>query len=82
MTYGSYWTGIKQRQIDPVNGKLLSANSTIYSLAMRPAVQSDPIEGSSLVHKGNYYWHFLTGSEIAIRRVCDLFSEDFSLTKV
>src|ERR1700728_1244356 len=26
MTYGSYWTGIKQRQIDPSTGNLLASN--------------------------------------------------------
>jgi arabinan endo-1,5-alpha-L-arabinosidase len=60
MTYGSYWTGIKQRQIDPLTGKLLTANSTVYSLATRPSVQYDPIEGSSLVHKGTYYYLFVS----------------------
>jgi arabinan endo-1,5-alpha-L-arabinosidase len=58
MTYGSYWTGIKQQQIDPLTGKLLASNPTIYSLATRPGVQFDPIEGTSLVHKGNYYYLF------------------------
>ena len=58
LTYGSYWSGIKQRQIDPVTGGLLSSNSTVYSLAYRPNVQYDPIEGSSLVHKDNYYYLF------------------------
>lgn len=60
LTYGSYWTGIKQRQIDPLTGNLLATNSTVYSLATRPGVQSDPIEGSSLVHKGNYYYLFVS----------------------
>jgi arabinan endo-1,5-alpha-L-arabinosidase len=58
MTYGSYWTGIKQQQIDPATGKLLASNPTVYSLATRPGVQFDPIEGTSLVHKGNYYYLF------------------------
>ncbi len=58
MTYGSYWSGIKQRQIDPATGKLLVSNSTVYSLAERPDVQFDPIEGTSLVHKNNYYYLF------------------------
>jgi arabinan endo-1,5-alpha-L-arabinosidase len=55
LTYGSYWSGIKQQQIDPISGGLLSSNPTVYSLAYRPNVQYDPIEGSSLVHKGSYY---------------------------
>jgi arabinan endo-1,5-alpha-L-arabinosidase len=58
MTYGSYWTGIKQQQIDPLTGKLLGSNPTVYSLATRPGVQFDPIVGSSLVHKGNFYYLF------------------------
>src|SRR5579863_6733587 len=58
MTYGSYWTGIKQQQIDPSTGKLLASNPRVYSLATRPGVQYDPIEGTSLVHKGNYYYLF------------------------
>lgn len=58
LTYGSYWSGIKQREIDPVTGQLLSSNPTVFSLAYRPNVQYDPIEGSSLVHKNNYYYLF------------------------
>ena len=60
MSYGSYWTGIKQQQIDPATGKLMSASQTVYSLATRPGVQFNPIEGSSLVHKGNYYYLFVS----------------------
>jgi arabinan endo-1,5-alpha-L-arabinosidase len=60
LTYGSYWTGIKQRQIDPKTGMLLASNPSIYSLATRPDVQGDPIEGSSLVHYGNYYYLFVS----------------------
>jgi len=58
LTYGSYWSGIKQQQIDPTTGELLSSNPTVYSLAYRPNVQYDPIEGTSLVHKDNYYYLF------------------------
>ena len=38
LTYGSYWSGIKQRQIDPVTGTLLASNPTRYDLATRPGV--------------------------------------------
>jgi arabinan endo-1,5-alpha-L-arabinosidase len=58
MTYGSFWTGIKQRQIDPATGMLLASNPTIHSLATRPNVQFNPIEGSSLVHHGAFYYLF------------------------
>lgn len=60
MTYGSYWSGIKQRQIDPLTGMLLASNSTRYNLATRPGVPNDPIEGASLVHHGNYYYLFVS----------------------
>jgi arabinan endo-1,5-alpha-L-arabinosidase len=60
LTYGSYWTGIKQRQLDPASGMLLASNATVYALASRPGVQYDPIEGSSLVHKGGYYYLFVS----------------------
>jgi arabinan endo-1,5-alpha-L-arabinosidase len=58
MTYGSYWTGIKQQQVDPSTGELMAGNQTVYSLATRPGVLFDPIEGTSLVHKDNYYYLF------------------------
>jgi arabinan endo-1,5-alpha-L-arabinosidase len=56
LTYGSFWTGIKQQEIDPHTGLLLTSNTAVYDLAARPGVQFDPIEGSSLVlHNGFYY---------------------------
>lgn len=60
ITYGSYWSGIKQRQIDPSTGMLLASNSTIYALATRPGVPNNPIEGASLVHHGIYYYLFVS----------------------
>lgn len=60
LTYGSYWTGIKQRQIDPTTGLLLASNPTRYDLAERPSVPHDPIEGASLVRHGSYYYLFFS----------------------
>lgn len=60
LTYGSYWTGIKQRQIDPSTGMLLSSNPKRYDLASRPGVAHNPIEGASLIHHGNYYHLFVS----------------------
>jgi arabinan endo-1,5-alpha-L-arabinosidase len=60
MTYGSYWTGIKQRQIDPPTGMLLASNPTRYNLATRPGVPHNPIEGASLIHHGNFYYLFVS----------------------
>lgn len=60
LTYGSYWTGIKQRQIDPQTGKLLTSNPARYDLATRPGVPNNPIEGASLVRHGKYYYLFVS----------------------
>jgi arabinan endo-1,5-alpha-L-arabinosidase len=60
LTYGSYWTGIKQRQIDPATGMLLASNPTRYNLATRPNVKNNPIEGASLVQHGSYYYLFVS----------------------
>ena len=59
LTYGSYWNGIFQQGIDPATGQVIAG--TPYHLAERASsVQYDPIEGSSLVHKGNYYFLFVS----------------------
>jgi len=60
LQYGSFWDGIYQQQIDPSTGKIV-AGGPIYHLAERAAsVPNDPIEGSSLVHVGNYYYLFVS----------------------
>ncbi len=58
LTYGSYWNGIFQQQIDPLSGKITPG--TTYHLAQRSASDSpsDAIEGASVVHKGSYYYLF------------------------
>jgi len=60
LTYGSYWSGIKQREIDPATGLLSASNSKRFHLATRPGVPRNPIEGASLVHHGDYYYLFVS----------------------
>jgi arabinan endo-1,5-alpha-L-arabinosidase len=60
LTYGSYWSGIKQREIDTSTGHLSTSNSTRFDLATRPGVPRNPIEGASLVHHGDYYYLFFS----------------------
>ncbi len=60
LTYGSYWSGIKQRQIDPATGMLLASNPMRYDLATRPGVPHNPIEGASLVRRDGYYYLFVS----------------------
>lgn len=59
LTYGSFWTGIKQRRIDAATGKLSDADLAIYALASRPK-RDHAIEGASLVHHGDYYYLFVS----------------------
>ncbi len=58
LTYGSFWSGIKQRAVDPSSGKLSQTDAAVYSLAARPSVPDHAIEGASLVHHGSYYYLF------------------------
>jgi arabinan endo-1,5-alpha-L-arabinosidase len=60
LTYGSYWSGIKQRQIDSATGRLLASNPVRYQLAARPDIDGHPEEGASLVQHGGYYYLFLS----------------------
>jgi arabinan endo-1,5-alpha-L-arabinosidase len=57
-TYGSCWSGIKQQQVELATGRLLASNPTVYSLAEHPNLQFDPIEGTSMVQMGNFYYLF------------------------
>lgn len=59
MSYGSYWSGVKQQLINPQTGKLI-AGSRRYDLATRPGVPNNPIEGASIVHHGDYYYLFVS----------------------
>ncbi len=58
LTYGSFWNGIDQREINPATGMLSSTNITVTNLATRPAVQYNPVEGASLVKHNGYYYLF------------------------
>jgi arabinan endo-1,5-alpha-L-arabinosidase len=60
LSYGSYWTGIKQIQLDSSSGLPSQTNTSRYDLATRPGVPHDPIEGASLVQHGNYYYLFVS----------------------
>jgi arabinan endo-1,5-alpha-L-arabinosidase len=60
LTYGSFWTGIYQQQIDPATGQVQSGSAT-YHLAERASnVPNDPIEGASLVYENSFYYLFVS----------------------
>jgi len=58
LTYGSFYGGIYQREVNPATGLLLTTNTTNYHLAAQTGVSGNPIEGASLVQKNGYYYLF------------------------
>jgi arabinan endo-1,5-alpha-L-arabinosidase len=60
LTFGSFWSDIKQIEIDPTTGKQLASNPTRYSLAFRPDVASHAEEAPFLYRHGSYYYLFVS----------------------
>jgi arabinan endo-1,5-alpha-L-arabinosidase len=59
MTYGSYWSGIKQIEIDRGTGGVL-AGAIRHDLATRPGVVNNPIEGASMAKHNGFYYLFIS----------------------
>jgi arabinan endo-1,5-alpha-L-arabinosidase len=60
LTYGSFWTGIKQAPIDPLTGMISATNPETFSLASRPDDDPPAVEGAFLVRHGSYYYLFVS----------------------
>jgi arabinan endo-1,5-alpha-L-arabinosidase len=72
LAFGSFWSGIKMRRIDPKTGKLSSVDAKLYSLASRrPPVEPDQprpglpadwqaVEAPFIVRHENYYYLFVS----------------------
>ena len=72
LSFGSFWTGIKMRRIDPKTGLLSSEDTKLYSLAKRAKPENVPppepglpgnwqaIEAPYIVHHGGYYYLFVS----------------------
>lgn len=53
LSYGSYWSGIKLRELDPETGKLLTPDTPVYDLAW---YGGGVIEASAILeHAGKFY---------------------------
>ena len=71
LSFGSFWSGIKLRRLDPETGKLSTSDTKVYDLATRkrpdgaqpfkPGTTGDwqAIEAPFIVHHGNYYYLFV-----------------------
>jgi arabinan endo-1,5-alpha-L-arabinosidase len=72
LSFGSFWSGIKMREIDPATGKLLTSDTKLYSLATRKRPANPPanppglpgnwqaVEAPVVVHHGDYYYLFVS----------------------
>ena len=58
LAWGSWWEGIRMRELDPATGKLLAANDSLYRLARRPLERA--IEAPYVVRRGAYYYLFVS----------------------
>ena len=57
LAFGSWWDGIKMRELDPVSGLLKASNPKLYSLASRGG---KAIEAASLIQHGGYTYLFVS----------------------
>lgn len=60
LSYGSFWNGIFQQQIDPASGQIQSGSATYHLAERASSVANDPIEGASLVYENGYYYLFVS----------------------
>lgn len=57
LSFGSFWSGIKMRRIDPDTGYPLSSDPTLYSIANR---YYGAIEAPFIVYRNGYYYLFVS----------------------
>ncbi len=61
LTYGSSWSGVKQRRVDPSTGMLMSTTaSKRYNLAATARNSQEVVEGASILRHGSFYYLFLS----------------------
>jgi arabinan endo-1,5-alpha-L-arabinosidase len=67
LCWGSFWSGIKMRRINPDIGKLSDTDAKMYSLASRPETDSeqtqsakDAIEAPFIIYHDGYWYLFVS----------------------
>ncbi|MHC4435881.1 MAG: arabinan endo-1,5-alpha-L-arabinosidase [Planctomycetota bacterium] len=73
LCWGSFWSGIKMRRIDPDTGKLSDTDTALYSLASRPRTDSDQTQSTKdaveapfiICHNG--YWYLFVSFDFCCR---------------
>jgi arabinan endo-1,5-alpha-L-arabinosidase len=59
LTFGSFWTGIKQVRLDPATGRRSTSDSAVRAVAQRPA-PPDAIEAPFVYQHGGFYHLFVS----------------------
>jgi arabinan endo-1,5-alpha-L-arabinosidase len=59
LVFGSHWSGIKMRRLDPETRKLSTEDGTLYSLASR-AIHPRAIEAPFIIYRAPYYYLFVS----------------------
>ncbi|MFC1739289.1 arabinan endo-1,5-alpha-L-arabinosidase [Planctomycetota bacterium] len=73
LCWGSFWSGIKMRRVNPKTGKLSMEETTLYSLASRPRYgehQTPPVEGAveaPFIIRHNDYWYLFVSFDFCCR---------------
>lgn len=60
LVMGSFWSGIKLRKLDPLDGKLSDTDPTLYALANRQPDKPPAIEAPYIIRHGAYYYLFVS----------------------
>jgi arabinan endo-1,5-alpha-L-arabinosidase len=60
LAFGSFWSGIKMRKLDPRTGKLSLHDTKLYALADRRPLEPPAIEAPAIVKYGKYYYLFVS----------------------
>lgn len=60
LTFGSFWTGIKQMTLDPRSGKSLRDPPDIVPIARRASTPDDAIEAPFVFARGGLYYLFVS----------------------
>jgi arabinan endo-1,5-alpha-L-arabinosidase len=55
LVFGSFWSGIKMRKVDPATGLLSTSDTTLYALA-----NNSSIEASSIITHNGFYYLFVS----------------------
>jgi arabinan endo-1,5-alpha-L-arabinosidase len=70
LAWGSFWSGIKMRRIDPKTGKFSTTDTTLYNLAKGPRTTiheiGGAIEGAYLIRHEGYWYLFASLDECCL----------------